>query len=217
MQWFTTVLLTALHHLHHCINVTGAAALLHRPSDNLHQDFGRDVLPGWDAAFWDASCNLRPKLMRGIKKNVNVKPVPKTECMRTHNICLFIPIIYAQLFYFLPHKHKHKKVWMQKWQPVLPSLEGMVNADRQRSTATTFRSMTADGMKGRSRTELYIHTHTHTHVQRASFHPPTSRSWLLSCWCWVSVREKAVGPCKLRQVWWDENFSRHLLLDEFRA
>lgn len=110
---------------------------------------------------------------------------------------------------FLPHKHKQtqKKLLMQKWKPVLPLLEEMVKADRQRSTATTFRSMMADGMKGRNRKEPYIHTcthtHVHTHVQCASFHPPTSKSWLLSCWCWVSVREKAVAPSKLRQVWWE--------------
>lgn len=100
-----------------------------------------------------------------------------------------------------------KKILMQKWKPVLPLLEEMVKADRQRSTATTFRSMMADGMKGRSRKEPYIHTcshtHVHTHVQCAGFHPPTSQSWLLSCWCWVSVREKAVAPSKLRQVWWE--------------
>lgn len=64
------------------------------------------------------------------------------------------------------NKHKKKKL-MQKWRPVLPSLEEMVKADRQRSTATTFRSMTADGMKGRSRKELYIHTCAHTHMCNA--------------------------------------------------
>lgn len=109
-------------------------------------------------------------------------------------ICVFIPVIYAQHFSLLPHKHKqhtHKEMWRQKWEPVLPSLEEMVKADRQKSTATTFRSMAAQGMKGGSRTAFYTHTSAHTHVQRTCTCPPTSPSYLTAAryyshWCWVS-------------------------------
>lgn len=90
-HWFTSVLLTDLHHLHHGIDVAGAA-LLQGKSDDLRQDCGRDVLPGWDAAPWDASWNLRQKLIQEIKRNLTVKLVPKTKCMSVVNVRSYLLI-----------------------------------------------------------------------------------------------------------------------------
>lgn len=88
---FASVLLTDLHHLHHGIDVAGAA-LLQGKSDDLRQDCRRDVLPGWDAAPWDASWNLRQKLIQEIKRNLTVKLVPKTKCMSVVNVRSYLLI-----------------------------------------------------------------------------------------------------------------------------
>lgn len=134
------------------------------------------------------------------------------------HICWLIPIIYDQPLSLLPHKHKqHKKIWTQKLKPVLPSLEEMVKADRQKSTATAFRSMTAEGMKGRSRKQLFIHT------RAAHLLSPTHQSSLLdhcsllSLWCWVSVLPAAAWMCvrKLLLPASCDRSNEHLSIDLF--
>lgn len=89
---------------------------------------------------------------------------------------------------------------------VLPWVEEMATADRQTSTATTFKSMMAEGLMSRSRGRLFIHalklTHMHTHAcAPAVTHPPHCS--LLSLWRrvpvatateWVCVRK----PCSLQ-------------------
>lgn len=62
--------LSDLPHLHHSIDVTGAAAALHRPVADLHQDVDGDVLFGGDAAPWDGSWNVRKRWIHEIwRKN----------------------------------------------------------------------------------------------------------------------------------------------------
>lgn len=69
--------LTDLPHLHHSIDVAGAAAALHRPSVDHHQDFDRDVLSGCDAAPWDGSWNVRQRWIQEMWRNLTMKSVPE--------------------------------------------------------------------------------------------------------------------------------------------
>ena len=79
---------------------------------------------------------------------------------------------------------------------MLPSPEEMVRADRQQSTATTFRSMTAKGMKGSRRERLLYPGSAPAFLLSGALLVTFTLLLSVTC-CGVGVRDKPVAPCKL--------------------
>lgn len=71
------MVLTALPHLHHCIDVAGAGAALELPSVDHHQDVASDVFYGCDAAPWDGSWDVKGRLIQQVWRDLTMKSVPK--------------------------------------------------------------------------------------------------------------------------------------------
>lgn len=127
------------------------------------------------------------------------------------NPAFFSPSIYLHYIYYEDMNAEVEmtpNVPRRIAQPVLPWLEEMAKADRQMSTATTFKSMMAEGLMSWNWGQLFMlalkrpHMHTHACAPAVTLLSLWSRVPVATATEWVCAWESHV-PCKLRQVWWE--------------